>query len=33
MSYLKAGDRNLGQQMLAAALRQDPNLAKTEQGW
>jgi tetratricopeptide (TPR) repeat protein len=33
MSYLKAGDRDGGQQMLAAALKQDPNLAKTEKGW
>jgi tetratricopeptide (TPR) repeat protein len=33
MSYLKAGDRDLGQQMLATALKQDPNLAKTERGW
>jgi tetratricopeptide (TPR) repeat protein len=33
MSYLKAGDRDLGQQLLATALKQDPNLAKTERGW
>jgi tetratricopeptide (TPR) repeat protein len=33
MSYLKAGDRDLGQQMLATALKQNPNLAKTERGW
>jgi len=33
MSYLKVGDRDLGQRTLKAALKQDPNLAKTEQGW
>ena len=33
MSYLKAGDRDLGQEMLSAALKKDPNLMKTEQGW
>ena len=33
MSYLKAGDRDRGQQMLATALKQEPNLAKTERGW
>jgi tetratricopeptide (TPR) repeat protein len=33
MSYLKNGDHELGQQLLAAALKHDPNLAKTERGW
>jgi tetratricopeptide (TPR) repeat protein len=33
MAYLKAGDRELGQRTIVAALKQDPNLAKTEQGW
>jgi tetratricopeptide (TPR) repeat protein len=33
MSYLKSGDQSLGQQALLAALKQDPNLAKTEVGW
>jgi tetratricopeptide (TPR) repeat protein len=33
MSYLKSGDRELGQQMLAAALKKDPALPKKEQGW
>jgi Tfp pilus assembly protein PilF len=33
MAYLKAGDRELGQRTIGAALKQDPNLAKTEQGW
>lgn len=33
MSYLKNGDRSLGQQALLAALKQDPNLSKTEIGW
>jgi tetratricopeptide (TPR) repeat protein len=32
-SYMKTGDRNLGQSLMAAALKQDPNLLKTEQGW
>jgi Tfp pilus assembly protein PilF len=32
MAYLKAGDRDLGQRMLKAALESDPALAKT-QGW
>jgi len=33
MSYIKAGDRDLGQRTLNAALRKDPNLLKTERGW
>ncbi len=33
VSYLKTGDRELGQKILAGALKQDPNLPKTEQGW
>jgi Tfp pilus assembly protein PilF len=33
MAYIKAGDRDLGQKTLAAALQKDPNLPKTEQGW
>jgi tetratricopeptide (TPR) repeat protein len=33
MSYIKAGQRDLGQKLLVAALQQDPNLVKTEQGW
>jgi tetratricopeptide (TPR) repeat protein len=33
MSYLKQGEKSLGQQMLATALQKDPNLIKTEQGW
>jgi len=33
MSYIKAGNRELGQTTLRAALQKDPNLAKTEQGW
>jgi tetratricopeptide (TPR) repeat protein len=33
MSYLKLGDRDLGQRTLGAALKQDPNLTKTELGW
>lgn len=33
MSYIKAGDRDLGQRTLSAALRKDPSLLKTEQGW
>ena len=32
MAYLKAGDRDLGQRMLTAALEADPKLATTE-GW
>jgi tetratricopeptide (TPR) repeat protein len=33
MSYLKAGDRELGQKTLAEALRQNPGLLETEKGW
>jgi predicted Zn-dependent protease len=33
LSYLKGGDQGLGQRTLAAALKQDPNLAKGEPGW
>jgi tetratricopeptide (TPR) repeat protein len=33
MSYLKSGQRDLGRQLMLTALQQDPNLAKTEQGW
>lgn len=33
MSYLKAGDRALGEKVLQAALRSDPDLPKKEQGW
>jgi tetratricopeptide (TPR) repeat protein len=33
MSYLKVGDQANGQRIVAEALRKDPNLAKTEQGW
>lgn len=33
MSYIKAGDRDLGQKTLSTALQKDPNLVKTEQGW
>jgi len=33
ISYLKAGERDLGQTMLQTALRQDPTLPQTEQGW
>ena len=33
MSYLKAGNRDLGQKALAVALQKDPNLPKTERGW
>ena len=33
MSYLKVGDQVLGQRTLTAALKRDPNLTKTEQGW
>ena len=32
MSYIKAGDRELGKRP-SAALQKDPSLAKTEQGW
>jgi tetratricopeptide (TPR) repeat protein len=33
MAYMKVGDHDLGRQMLMTALKQDPNLTKTEQGW
>jgi tetratricopeptide (TPR) repeat protein len=33
VSYLRLGQKVLGQQILATALKQDPNLTKTEQGW
>ena len=33
MCYIKAGNRELGQKTLSAALQKDPNLLKTEQGW
>jgi Tfp pilus assembly protein PilF len=33
MCYLKDGNESLGRQTLAAALKQDPSLPKTEQGW
>ena len=33
MSYMKVGDKEDGQKTLRAALQQDPNLIKTEQGW
>jgi len=33
MSYIKSGQRDLGQKLLVSALQQDPNLTKTEQGW
>ena len=33
MSYLKAGDRELGQKTLQTALAKDPDLPKKEQGW
>jgi tetratricopeptide (TPR) repeat protein len=33
MAYLKAGDRDQGQQQLSQALAQDPNLLKNEEGW
>jgi tetratricopeptide (TPR) repeat protein len=33
VSYLKAGDREVGQKTLQLALHQDPNLAVTEKGW
>ena len=33
LSYLKAGEQNLGRQMLQSALQHDPNLTKTERGW
>ena len=33
MAYLKAGERDLGQRTIGAALKQDPNLTRTETGW
>jgi tetratricopeptide (TPR) repeat protein len=33
MSYLRSGDRVTGGKLLESALRQDPNLARTEVGW
>jgi len=33
MAYIKAGDRELGQKTVAAALLKDPNLPRTEMGW
>ena len=33
MCYLKLGDQDLGQRTLADALKQDPNLTRTEQSW
>jgi predicted Zn-dependent protease len=33
MAYMKVGDQDLGRQMLVTALKQDPNLTKTERGW
>ena len=33
MTYLKSGDRATGQPMLLNALKDDPDLAKKEQGW
>ena len=33
MSYLKSGQKDLGEKMLQAALVKDPNLAKTEEEW
>lgn len=33
MTYLKAGDKDRGQQLLSAALKTDPNLTNTERGW
>jgi tetratricopeptide (TPR) repeat protein len=33
VSYIKTGNRDLGQRLLATALKQDPSLTKTEQGW
>ena len=33
MSYIKAGNRDLGQKTLTAALQKDPTLPQTEQGW
>jgi len=33
MSYVKVGDREMGQKLVSTALQKEPNLAKTEQGW
>ena len=33
MSYLKAGDRELGTKLVQEAIRKDPKLPRTEQGW
>jgi tetratricopeptide (TPR) repeat protein len=33
MAYLKVGDKDLGQQTLMTALKQDPDLTRTERGW
>ena len=33
MSYLKSGNRDLGEKTLQLALRQDPRLPQTEKGW
>jgi len=33
MSYLKQGQRTLGEKTLELALQQDPNLPRTEKGW
>jgi tetratricopeptide (TPR) repeat protein len=33
LSYLKAGDRDLGSKMLATALKQDPKLPSKESTW
>ena len=33
MSYVKSGNRDLGEKMLQQALQRAPNLIKTEEGW
>jgi tetratricopeptide (TPR) repeat protein len=33
MSYVKAGDMNTGSDLITVAVKRDPNLPKTEQGW
>jgi cellulose synthase operon protein C len=33
LAYLKSGEKDLGQKLLATALAQDASLAKKEQGW
>jgi tetratricopeptide (TPR) repeat protein len=33
MSYIRAGDGEIGRKLLQAALQQDPRLSATEQGW